>query len=87
MTLAALKKEVLRLPLEQRLKLADAVYESVPSAPKPLSFEEREKRAEEALSGSVKMYDADEVFTDARKLVEKIARQRSRSQRRPAQRG
>jgi hypothetical protein len=87
MTLAALKKEVLRLPLNQRLKLAEAVYESVPSAPKPLTFEELEKRADEALSGSVKMYDADEVFAGARKLVQKIARQRARSQRRPAQRG
>ena len=79
MTLAALKKEVLRLPLAQRIKLADALYESLPSVREPLTFEVLEKRAEEALSGSVKMYDAEEVFSDARKLVQKIARQRRKA--------
>ena len=76
MTLTALKKEVLRLPLAQRVKLANAVFESLPSVRGPLSFEERERRAEEALTGSVKMIPADEFHAGARKLVDKLARQR-----------
>ena len=71
----ALKKEVLRLPQAQRVKLANALFESLPSAREPLSFAEREKRAGEALSGSVKMIGADEFHEGARKLVDKIARQ------------
>jgi len=79
MTLAALKKEVLRLPLNQRLKLAEAVYESVPSAHEPLPFEEMEKRADEALSGSVKMIPAEQFHREARALVKKIARRRKKA--------
>jgi len=78
MTLAALKKEVLRLPLAQRVRLANAVFESLPSPRKALSFEEMEKRAEEALSGSVKMISADEFHEGARKLINKLARQRAK---------
>lgn len=82
MTLTALKKEVLRLPLAQRVRLANAVFESLPPVRKALSFAEREKRAEEALSGSVKMISADEFHAGARKLVDKIARQRLKRQSR-----
>jgi hypothetical protein len=79
MTLAALKKEVLQLPAIQRVKLANAVLESLPSARKPLTFAEREKRADEALSGSVSMTGADEFHQGARKLISQIARKRLRS--------
>jgi hypothetical protein len=87
MTLAALKKEVLQLSTAQRIKLANAVFESLPSARDPLSFAERERRAEEALSGAVEMVDATEFYAGARKLVEKIAQQRSRAQMRRGHRG
>jgi hypothetical protein len=87
MTLTALKKEVLRLPVEQRVRLANAVFESLPSAREALSFAERERRAEEALSGSVKMIGADEFHEGARKLIDKIARQRAKGQTRAVQRG
>jgi putative addiction module component (TIGR02574 family) len=87
MTLAALKKEVLRLPLNQRLKLAEAVYESVSSAPKPLTFEELEKRADEALSGTVKMIPAEQFHREARALVKKIGLRRKKAQSRSSQRG
>ncbi len=87
MTLAALKKEVLRLPVNQRLKLADAVYKSLPSAPEPLTFEQLEKRADEALSGSVEMIPAELFHREARALVRKIALRRAKNQSRPSQRG
>jgi hypothetical protein len=87
MTLTALKKEVLQLPTAQRIKLANAVFESLPPAREALSFAERERRAEEALSGSVKMISADEFYEGARKLVDKIARQRPKGQTRSIQRG
>jgi putative addiction module component (TIGR02574 family) len=87
MTLAALKKEVLRLPLNQRIKLANAVFESLPSAREPLTFEELEKRADEALSGSVKMIPAEQFHREARTLVKRIARRRVKAQSRSGQRG
>jgi hypothetical protein len=79
MTLAALKKEVLQLPIAQRLKLADAVYESLPSAREPLKFEELEKRADEALSGSAKMISAEEFNRETAELLAKIARRRRKT--------
>jgi hypothetical protein len=87
MTLTALKKEVLQLPAAQRIKLANAVFESLPPAREALSFAEMEKRADEALSGSVKMIGANEFHEGARKLINKIARQRAKGQTRSIQRG
>jgi hypothetical protein len=87
MTLAALKKEVLRLPISQRVQVADAVFGSLPVLRPPLSFEEREKRADEALSSSATVIGADECYAGARKLIGKIARHLATNQRRPAQRG
>jgi len=78
MTLAALKKEVLQLSVAQRVRLANAVFESLPTEREALSFVEMEKRADEALSGSVKMIAADEFHKGARKLSNQIARQRAR---------
>jgi putative addiction module component (TIGR02574 family) len=78
MTLTALRREVLQLPAAQRIKLVNAVFESLPPAREALSFAEMEKRADDALSGSVKMIDADEFHKDARKLIDKIARQRAK---------
>ncbi|MCE0521782.1 MAG: addiction module protein [Methylacidiphilales bacterium] len=79
MTLTALKKEVLRLPVAQRIKLANAVFESLPSHRKALSFEELDKRADEALSGSVKMISAEQFDRETEELLNKLARQRRKS--------
>jgi hypothetical protein len=79
MTLTALKKEVLRLPLAQRVRLANAVFESLPPAREALSFAEMEERADEALSGSVKMISAKEFDRETEELLNKIARQRRKS--------
>jgi putative addiction module component (TIGR02574 family) len=79
MNLAALKKEVLQLPTAQRIKLAEAVYESLPSAREPLTFEELEKRADEALAGSAEMISAEQFHRETRELVRKIARRRARN--------
>jgi hypothetical protein len=46
-----------------------------------------EKRADEALSGSVKMIGADEFHEGVRKLINKIAHQRAKGQTRSIQRG
>ncbi len=76
MTLTALKKEVLQLPEAQRVKLANVLFESLPPVREGLSLDEMEKRAQEALSGSVKMIDADEFHDGVDKLIDKIARAR-----------
>ena len=76
MTLALLKQEALKLPKAQRLKLASALFESAP-APRPVpSFEEIERRAEEALSGKVKMISASESKARIGRLMAKIKRDR-----------
>ncbi len=54
MTLAAIKKLAVKLPLAQRLKLADALYDSVPVLPGSVGLAELERRADEVLSGKVK---------------------------------
>ena len=79
MTLTALKKEVLQLPVAQRIKLANAVFESLPSPRKALSLEELEKRADEALSGSAKMISAEQFDRETEELLNKLARQRRKS--------
>ena len=79
MTLTALKKEVLQLPLAQRVRLANAVFESLPSHRKALSLEEMEKRAEEALSGSVKMISAEQFDRETEELLNKLARKPRKS--------
>ena len=83
----ALKKEVLQLPQAERVKLANALFESLPPARKALDFVEMEKRADEALSGSVKMIGSDDFHRGARNLIDKIARQRVKRQTRSVQRG
>jgi hypothetical protein len=76
MTLALLKREALKLPKAQRIKLAGALLESAP-APRPApSLEEIERRAEEALSGKVKMISAHESKARIDRLMAKIKRER-----------
>ncbi len=81
MTLAAVKKLAIKLPLRQRLKLAEAIYQSVPSPNKSVGLAELERRADEVLSGKVKAIDADEVLDELEQMI------RSKAHKRPRQRG
>ena len=76
MTLSLLKREAMKLPKSQRLKLASMLLESAPS-PRPVpSFDEIERRADEALSGKVKMISASESKARIDLLMAKIKRDR-----------
>ena len=79
MTLAALKREVLQLSLSQRVKIANAVFESLPSPKKALSVEELERRGDEALSGSAKVVSAEQFDRETEQLLNKLARQRRKN--------
>ncbi len=76
MSITQLKREALKLPKAQRLKLASLLFESAP-APRPVpSGAEIERRAEEALSGKVKMISAQESKARIDRLMSKIKRER-----------
>jgi hypothetical protein len=75
-SITQLKREALKLPKAQRLKLAGLLLESAP-APRPApSVEEIERRADEALSGKVKMISAQESKDRIDRLMSKIKRER-----------
>jgi len=76
MTLALLKREALKLPTAQRLKLASVLFESAPAPRSAPSFEEIERRADEALSGKIKMISAVESKARIDRLMAKIKRDR-----------
>ncbi len=78
MTLALLKKEALKLPKAQRLSLAGALLESAPAPRSIPSYDEIEERAEEALSGKVKMISAEESSARIERLMAKIKADRQR---------
>jgi putative addiction module component (TIGR02574 family) len=64
MTLAAVKKLAIKLPLRQRLKLAEAMLETLPPLREPVTLEELERRADEVLSGKVKAISSEEFDRD-----------------------
>jgi hypothetical protein len=68
-TLAAVKKLAINLPLKQRLQLADALYGSMPPLQGSVGIAELERRADEVESGNVKALDADVVLADLDQLV------------------
>jgi len=76
MSLTLLKREALKLPEAQRLKLASALFDSVPMERPVPSYEEIERRADEALSGKVKMISAVDSRTRVDRLMSKIKRDR-----------
>jgi putative addiction module component (TIGR02574 family) len=71
-TLAAVKKLAIKLPLRQRIQLANALYESVPVLPGSVGIAELERRADEVLSGKVKVIPWDEVERDLKEMRESI---------------
>jgi hypothetical protein len=77
-TLAAVKKLAIQLPLKERLKLADALYESAPVLPGSIGLAELERRADEVLSGKVKALDADAVLADLDQLIQTKTHKRRR---------
>jgi hypothetical protein len=81
MTLAAVKKLAIKLPLRQRMKLADTLLESIPPMRAPVTLEELERRADEVLSGKAKTVSYRTFAADLRKMKKSIG------QRRSAQRG
>jgi hypothetical protein len=76
MRLTLLKREALKLPKAQRLKLASVLLESVPAERAVASYDEIERRADEALSGKVKMVSAAESKARTDRLMSKIKRER-----------
>jgi hypothetical protein len=76
MSLTLLKREALKLPKAQRLKLASVLLDSVPAERFVPSYEEIERRADEALSGKVKMVSANESKARIDRLMSKIKRDR-----------
>jgi len=72
MTLAAVKKLAVQLPLKQRIQLANALYETVPPMRGPSSIAELERRADEVLSGKVKPITWGEFQRDLDEMRESI---------------
>jgi putative addiction module component (TIGR02574 family) len=86
MTLATLKKAVLQLPESQRVKLANALVESLPLHREAVTFEELQRRADEVISGKVKAVTSDEFDARIDQLMQGFSKKRN-AQRRLAQRG
>ena len=85
-TLATLKKAALRLPESQRVKLANALVESIPAHRAAVTFEDIERRADEVISGRVKAVGSEEFDAGIDRLMLGFAQKR-KAQRRLAQRG
>jgi putative addiction module component (TIGR02574 family) len=77
MTLAAIKKLAVKLPLADRLKLADAMWESVPSMREPVTLAELERRADEVDSGKAKLVSSEEFDANLAQLTKSLRRKRS----------
>ncbi len=80
MSLTLLKREALKLPKAQRLKLASVLFDSV-SAEKavdeePLTMAELDRRSDELKSGKVKGIPSDVVKNRIDRLMSKIKRGR-----------
>jgi putative addiction module component (TIGR02574 family) len=77
-TLAAVKKLAVSLPLKQRLQLADALYGSLPPLRGSVGIAELERRADEVESGKVKALKADVVLAELELLVRAKTHKRRR---------
>jgi putative addiction module component (TIGR02574 family) len=78
MTLAAVKKLAIKLPLKQRMKLAEAMLETLPPMREPLTLAELEARADEVISGKVKAISEEEFDRDLAAMEKSITQRRSR---------
>ena len=73
MKIEALEREVLRLPLEERARLAELLLASLEEPPESeverIWFAEGRQRAEQIDSGGVQLIPSDEVERKARSLL------------------
>ncbi len=76
MTLAAVKKLAIKLPLRQRLQLADALYDSLPLLRGSVGLAELERRADDVISGKVKGIPWEVVKRDLDKMRKSITQKR-----------
>ena len=81
MTLAAVKKLAIKLPLKQRMKLAEAMLETLPPMRKSSTLAELEARIDEVESGKVKPVSGKVFLAELEKM------KRSVDYKRPRQRG
>lgn len=77
MTLAAVKKLAIQLPLKQRMQLAEAMLESIPPMREPVTLAELERRAEEVEAGTVKTISYRTFMADLAKMRKSIGQSRS----------
>jgi putative addiction module component (TIGR02574 family) len=81
MTLAAVEKLAIKLPLRQRMKLANMLLGSIPPMRESVTLQELERRADEVEAGTVKTVSYRTFAKDLAKMKKSIG------QRRPAHRG
>jgi len=73
MTLVTLKKAALKLPENQRMKLANALVESLPPHREAVTFEDLERRADEVISGKVKAVSSEAFDAGVDRLMQGFA--------------
>ncbi len=81
MTLAAVKKLAIKLPLQNRVKLAAAIWDSIPPEQESDVMAEVERRIDEVESGRVKPLTWHQFARELDKMEQSI------SHKRPRQRG
>lgn len=77
MTLAAVKKLAIQLSPAQRLKLADALLETIPPMRKPITLAELESRIDEVTSGKVKAIPGEVFDAELDEMEKSIGQRRS----------
>jgi putative addiction module component (TIGR02574 family) len=78
MTFAAIKKLALQLPLRDRMKLANAMWDSLPPRREPVTLAELERRADEVESGRVKTISSEEFHKRMERLKKSLLGKRSK---------
>ena len=87
MTLAAIKKLAVKLPLKQRIKLAEAMWESIPPMREPVTLAELERRADEVFSGKVKAISEEEFDRELAEMERSVTNKHLTRHNRSALRG
>ncbi len=77
MTLAAVKKLAIKLPPAQRMKLADALLDTIPPMRKPVTLAELETRIDEVAAGKVKAISGDAFDRELDEMEKSIGQSRS----------
>jgi hypothetical protein len=77
MTLAAVKKLAIQLPLAQRMKLLDTLLGTIPPMREPVTLAELEARADEVDSGKANTVSYRTFSADLAKMKKSIDQRRS----------